>query len=182
MNKLTKGALAATAAGALLLGGVGTFALWEDNQSIAAESISTGQLDMSVGSGTWVDVSTGSTILSIDGFNVVPGDTLTHTVPVSITAEGDNLAGELAVTQASIENALGADWAPYVTVTTETVLPAGSAITPDPINPDLLAFASEGTHTLDVVITVTFSSDAPDQVGQNTSLNLSALALSLTQA
>ena len=184
MNKLTKGALAATAAGALLLGGVGTFALWEDNQSIAAESISTGQLNMTVGTGTWADISDGTPVAipSIDGFNVVPGDTLTHTTAVTINAEGNNLAGELAVAQASLENALGADWAPYVTVTAQPVLPEGSAVTADVSNANLLSFGSAGTYTLDVVITVEFAANTPDLVGQNASLNLAALALTLTQA
>lgn len=51
MNKATKGAVAAGAAGILLLGGAGTFALWEDNASITGGTVSTGHLDLAVAAG-----------------------------------------------------------------------------------------------------------------------------------
>ena len=54
MNKLTKGAIATAAGIALLLGGAGTFALWNGQTTIAGGTISTGTLAIaSTGSPVW---------------------------------------------------------------------------------------------------------------------------------
>ena len=49
MKKATKGALAVTAAGALLLGGAGTLAYWNDVQGVTGGTISSGHLKLTPG-------------------------------------------------------------------------------------------------------------------------------------
>lgn len=95
MKKITKGALATGLGVALLLGGGGTLAVWNDSQATQLDSIVSGDLALSAGTGVWknaqgtVDVST---------YKVVPGDKLTFTQPVTVTLVGDQLQATLAVT------------------------------------------------------------------------------------
>ena len=63
MNKLTKGAVAAAAAIALLLGGAGTFATWNASSAVADAGITAGTLSIASGAvaGTWSDATGTST-------------------------------------------------------------------------------------------------------------------------
>ena len=58
MNKKTTGILAGTAGAALLIGG-GTFALWNDAANVGGGTITTGNLDIQEieGGWSWVDLS-----------------------------------------------------------------------------------------------------------------------------
>ena len=47
MNKSTKGALAASSAAVLLLGGAGSLAFWSDSQDVGSANITSGELDLS---------------------------------------------------------------------------------------------------------------------------------------
>ena len=101
MNKLTKGTIAGAAGIALLLGGAGTFALWNDSVNIPGGTISSGDLsidDTSVG--VWRDVSTDKTPVVIDPttFLMVPGDTVEYAQDVTLNASGDNLVANFGYT------------------------------------------------------------------------------------
>ena len=180
MNKATKGAIAAGAAGILLLGGAGTFALWEDTDSIDPASISTGVLTLGVGTGTWYDATAGTTgtIANIANFDIVPGDTITYTVPVTITAEGDNLDGEFKIEKTLFE-AAAETAAPYLNVT----VASNAASVPGLVvnGQGVITFAAAGNYAVNVTITVVFE-NVSGVVGQNADINLTALALKLEQA
>lgn len=88
MNKLTKASIAGAAGIALLLGGAGTLALWNDSASLTADSISSGTLTISDSAGTW-DVNAPDLW--------VPGDSFTYTGTLAISATGDNLEATLTV-------------------------------------------------------------------------------------
>lgn len=78
MRKSTKGALAAVAAGALLLGGAGTLAYWTDEATIAGTDITTGHLTVDA-----TDCEAGTLVWTLEGDafdpttdTLIPGDTL----------------------------------------------------------------------------------------------------------
>ena len=98
MNKTTKGAVAAAAAGVLLLGGAGSLAYWNATGTVAGGTISSGELtltnaDCDPGVGTTDSVWTidGGTAFNPATEKIVPGDTLTKVCTYTITASGTHL-------------------------------------------------------------------------------------------
>lgn len=97
MNKSTKGALAAAAAGVLLLGGAGTLAFWTDTESTPGVTINTGHLDL-----TDLDCGTGWTLDGGTAYTsqlLVPGDSLTKTCTAELDIAGTHFTqADFAVT------------------------------------------------------------------------------------
>lgn len=95
MKKSTKGAVAATAAAALLLGGAGTLAYWNDSATVPGGTIQSGRLELGAadcGTGWWLDDgSTYTTQL------LVPGDTLSKLCTIDLVATGEHLGADLAL-------------------------------------------------------------------------------------
>lgn len=98
MNKLTKAGIATAAAVALLMGGAGTLAYWNDTADLdGASTITAGQLNVEAsGAGAWTGIS------DIADYRIVPGDTLTFTQDIVVTAEGDTLVANLVLDPYSI--------------------------------------------------------------------------------
>ncbi|MBW8750057.1 MAG: alternate-type signal peptide domain-containing protein [Propionibacteriales bacterium] len=94
MKKTTKGALAAAAAGTLLVGGAGTLAFWTDAVTIGGTDVSSGHLKL-------VDASCAG--WKIDGGAnytnqlLVPGDTLTRHCEYTLDAAGSHLTAKFNV-------------------------------------------------------------------------------------
>jgi alternate signal-mediated exported protein len=173
MHKPLKGAIALGAAGLLLLGGAGTYALWSDSVTLDGGTIGAGQLDLAVTTaGTWADVSTGTSvpITNIDDFLLVPGDVLTYSLSATLQAEGDNLEATLEADPTSITAEEGLD--DDITVTT-TVSTGGVAIT-GPITED-----NDG-DVIDVVVTLTFDEESGIE-SQLDTIDLSDLKLTVNQ-
>jgi alternate signal-mediated exported protein len=98
MKKSTKGALAAAAAGSLLLGGAGSLAYWTDAETITGASITSGHLSLdTTGCDGWklADATTSVDYLSQ---KLVPGDRLTNHCVYTVAMEGTNLKAKLDVT------------------------------------------------------------------------------------
>ncbi|MBA2953070.1 alternate-type signal peptide domain-containing protein [Nocardioides sp. MAH-18] len=100
MNKTTKGALAASAAAVLLLGGAGSLAYWNSTETVAGTTIGSGYLKL---------VPTGSTACEgwkLDGETgfapatdkIVPGDVLTQVCRFTVNAKGKHLKANFDVT------------------------------------------------------------------------------------
>ncbi len=179
MNKITKGAIAGAAGIALLLGGAGTFALWNDSATINASSVSSGTLTIAAGSaGTWANVTSGTpvSIPSISAFKIVPGHKLTFTQTVNIVATGNDLKANLTFDPTTITGTLK----PYITSTlTATAVPS-AALTAGGANTYVVSPAV-GTIAVTVVVTVELPSTTTGLSGQASTLDLSALQLTLTQ-
>lgn len=170
MNKAIKGAIAAGAAGILLMGGAGTYAVWSDTKNIDAAAVATGELTLALtGTAPAWTYSGGSTAVSSNG--IVPGDVIKSTQQVTITAKGDNIAGQLTV------GALGGTLPEGVTAavtTTETdadLTAAGS----------VLSFATSKVYLVDVTITLTFDRATAGTTSQKTTIDPDALTLTLVQ-
>lgn len=145
MNKLTKAAIAGAAGIALLLGGAGSLAYWNQSVAITATNVDSGSLSLTP-TGSWSTTPT----------KWVPGDTATYTGTLAIVAVGDNFKGTLSLDTTGLflnapvnylESALTVAFNVNVSGTAGKV--TGSAGGPYTIT-------APGTYNLPVTITVTF--------------------------
>jgi len=117
MNKLVKGSIAGAAGIALLLGGAGTFALWNDSVTVAAGTVTTGELriaDATTPAAAWTEQSltgtrngvAGTVIVPSTTLKMVPGDTWRYTRTITLTTTGKNLLADLTFDPASVVSGL----------------------------------------------------------------------------
>ena len=103
MNKTLKGALAASAAGVLLVGGAGTLAYWTDTGTVDGTDIESGHLALTTDTclGWKLD---GSVLVITDAIRIVPGDVLTQVCTYVVDAEGDHIAAAFDVTTPNLSS------------------------------------------------------------------------------
>jgi len=172
----TKGILAIAVGTALLLGGGGTYAYWSTQQALTAGTVTTGDLNLGLGTPSWTltgVLSPAAPVADPAAVRIVPGDTLTLTQPVTVTLVGNTIQANLAVNTGSI---VPADVAQYVSV----AFTAPGLGTPTGTNTYRVTPATAGT--INATVTVTFSSSTPDRIAANTAVNLNNITFSLTQA
>jgi alternate signal-mediated exported protein len=104
-NKLLKGALTVATGTALLVGGFGSFALWSEKDPLPSAPISVGELSLQAQAESWVDESpdAATTAWDPETDDLVPGDTVTLTVPLTVTADGKNLAGRIHLDRSAFD-------------------------------------------------------------------------------
>jgi alternate signal-mediated exported protein len=186
MNKLVKGAVAGAAGIALLLGGAGTFALWNASVGVSSGTISTGTLAFGTSaSPVWTDKSAGATTTTFDPTvnKIVPGDVVQLVQTVTVTGSGKNLVASLTYVPSSV--AIPADLTGLITPTLTVVKAAGDAslsgagttASPYIIKPS----TTGGTTTFTVTISYAFSSTATGVAGQGESVDLSGATFQLQQ-
>lgn len=182
MNKTTKGALAATTAGVLLLGGAGSLAFWSDSITIGGSTISSGHISLDdttsglCAEADWIVDDAEAPVSAVfdpsDGA-LVPGDSITKTCTFDINAVGDHLRATLEATGGEEEApAAGTDLASFVETTAEFTVDGATALE---ITDD-----NDGDE-LEAKITLTFPEGTEDNDSQDASLDLSAYTVSLTQ-
>lgn len=192
MNKLVKGAVAGAVGVALLLGGAGTFALWNSSIGVSSGTISTGNLAFGTATNkVWTDNSPGATTTTFDPTvnKIVPGDKVSLSQTITITGSGKNLVASLSYLPSSV--AIPADLTgaivPTLTVTKvsgdATISGSGTVADPYLIKPGTQA---GGTTTLTVVISYAFDKTLGNAAGhgtdgQNESIDLSGASFSLQQ-
>ena len=128
-NRRVQGILAGVAGAALLLGG-STYALWSANDDVAGGKITAGDLNIEAGTFAAFDVSSdradagtqviaGSSALmghavtltangattAAGDWRIVPGDTLAMTFPLDVTLQGDNLIADLTTNAKALTGA-----------------------------------------------------------------------------
>lgn len=176
MKKVTKATIAAAAAGVLLLGGAGTIAKWTATENINAESVSTGHLKLdATEAGTWTDISSDAATTDFVPAEdrLVPGDTVVFKQTVTIDADGKNLKGELTASELTGGAALPTDLSVAVEVDGSApglVQDTGTGV---------ITFATEGSYTVPVTVTVTFDKAATGSM--DASVDLGSMALTLNQ-
>ena len=160
MNRTTKGALAAGAAGVLLLGGVGTLAFWTADEDVTGATINAGHVTLSapdcttaVGAHNW-QLDTGDAYVAGTTL-VVPGDSSPRSATLPWISDGDHLGATLGIDATSLigDASLDTELAVTATFTVD-----GGAYAP---------ITTPGTDTVRATITVTF--DGPD--GTNASMD-----------
>jgi alternate signal-mediated exported protein len=191
MNKLVKGAVAGAVGVALLLGGAGTFALWNSSIGVTSGTISTGNLAFGTSSAkTWTDNSPGAATTTFDPTvnKIVPGDKVSLSQTITVTGSGKNLVASLTYVPSSVAIPADLTGAIVPTLTVSKVSGdaalTGSGTVADPyiIKPS----ATGGTTTFTVVIAYAFDRTLGDAAGhgtdgQNESIDLSGASFKLTQ-
>lgn len=166
-NGAIKGTAAAAAGVAVLLGGAGTFALWNADLNVgSSDTITAGELKVDeYTTGSWTDANNGDAVIDpIADFRMVPGDTLVREDSASVVAYGDNLVIEADVTnEATIASEFGDD----VTVDVE-------------VDPSALDTDVQTPQTLPVKVTVSYATDGTN-AGQAKAVDLSTIEVALTQ-
>lgn len=189
MNKLLKGAIAGAIGIALLIGGAGTFALWNSSISVAGGTIVAGNLLVADGAaGVWT-VNGGTTPISLSSFKASPGDVLKYTKTVNITASGDNLVATLGLGAASITpntagNAADIALANYLNANT-VVAATGAAITGSGLSYTVTP-GTTGVSASAVTLTATITFPKSGTAGTENAAklgnaNLNNLTVTLTQ-
>ena len=189
MNKLVKGAIATGVGVVLLMGGAGSLAYWNAGTNLGGATITAGNLSVApVANGAWKSGTT--TITNIANFRTVPGDSLTYTQDVTLTATGDNLKFTVGLTPGALT--LPGTYTAPANVTNSTELKnqmtagatysvAGSNITL--VSPNTYTVATAGTTTITVTVTLghAFQAGTVNNVSQNGQVILGTNALAFTQ-
>jgi alternate signal-mediated exported protein len=166
MNKLVKGSIAGAAGIALLLGGAGTFALWNATATVSAQTITAGTLTLTANTdGVWKQ---GTTTITPSSYRIIPGSTLVFTQTLTVNAVGDGLTADLTHSGFTGSNTLDPLVTKTLEVTSTTATVSGSTLKFTP-----------GTSTVNVKFTVVFPEE--ETTGQSGVLDLSALNFTLTQ-
>jgi alternate signal-mediated exported protein len=179
MQKIVTGAVAGAAGIALLLGGAGSFALWNANASSAASSISSGTLTLTAANdGVWTDLTNGrSATINPASVLMVPGNKYQFTQTLNIAATGQDLRANLTYANQSIMGDSG-----LIAATTKTlaVTSSSTSVVQSTSSDDTFVVTpAAGTSAVKVVFTIELPSSAT--TGQNGTVNVGALAFTLTQ-
>jgi alternate signal-mediated exported protein len=186
MNKLVKGAIAGAAGIALLMGGAGTLAYWNDSADVLAtgQAIQSGDLSVtplaapaSVWSvKPWNGSASGSatTIANIATFKMVPGDVVEYTKSVTLVATGTTLKVQLDLAPNAITvtpaNALATELASAASVQFVGALPSGIT----QIGTTNTYTVLPGTYTLALKATINWADAGTNVAGsENLARNLS---------
>lgn len=143
MNKLVKASVASAAGIALLMGGAGSLALWNDSATVSSGTVSTGELSLtSNGAGSWAN-----------GIALwVPGDTDTYTETFTVVASGDNIDAQISAAYTGVStNGI---------TSSSTIVVAGET----PSAPGVYTLDA-GTYTVTVTVNVSFNANG--QANQN---------------
>ncbi|MBD8043069.1 alternate-type signal peptide domain-containing protein [Arthrobacter sp. Sa2BUA2] len=133
MNKMAKGALATGVGVALLLGGGGTLAVWNQSQVVKAGTIVAGDLNLVAGEGAWTNAA--GTPVDPASYKVVPGDVLTYTQELDVTLVGDLMEAKLSLDGAD-NNFANADVSKVVLENSEGVVLDAESLVPSDIPAD----------------------------------------------
>jgi len=175
MNKITKASIATGAAVLLLLGGGGTLAYWNAGTTAGAASITSGVLTVApVGSPVVTDQDGNAITLA------VPGDTITVTQDVTITATGDNLKFEVALADGALTGA--PDLLAELTADADYSITSGVGSLTRNGSTDEWSVATAGTSTATITVTIEWPfGDEVDNGSQGKSVAVAATGFTLTQ-
>lgn len=174
MKKQTKGAIAAAAAGALLLGGAGSYAVWNDSKDISTGSVTSGVLTLgactpATGTG-WTSLNpTAAPISAITSYRIVPTEVVAFNCDAVVTAVGDRLTATIVADPSSISGALASN------VTATTTLKKGTTVVSG-----ITAIPGTPTQSVNVEVRLAFN-NVTGTTAQNQAVDLTALKLVLTQ-
>lgn len=200
MKKIAAASIATAAGAALLLGGAGTFATWNDSDTAGAATITAGNLvvDNDAAAGVWTAAGSADAI-TIANYRVAPGDVLTYTKTMQIGAVGDSLTAVLGLTPGSITAADDEDLADIalahflesnatLTLTGDPLDTDASTITENTATEDTNDFVvtpgSTGmSRNVTVTVQITFPAGAEgvNNDAKTGAVNLSNLTVTLTQ-
>lgn len=173
MNKSAKGAVAAAAAGVLLLGGAGSLAYWSDSDGVAGGTFNSGSLSLTALNtcNAWtIDSDEDAPGATFDPLSdlLVPGDKITKECTFTVDATGDHLRATVAAAATTDSGVL----APNLTLDPAALTIGGTTVTE-------ITEANDG-DTLTVTVGVTFDSTS-DNTTQLKSGTLDEIAITTSQ-
>lgn len=170
MNKMVKGAVATVAGVAILMGGAGTLAHWNTTAATEPTAISAGSLSLDAGKGSWDK--------SLD--YIVPGDSLTYTVPLTLTGTGQDLWVKFALADGAIKPADPEDAAD---VALAKALVDSATFDTGALKANKGAYhVGTGAHDVTVAVTVEFPfGEGADNATQNGAVSFSGFGVTATQ-
>jgi alternate signal-mediated exported protein len=178
MRRSTKGALAASAAATLLLGGAGSLAYWNSSQTISGGDIVSGTLTLTQEAGqtcsAWtLDTAGGASTYTPGTTLVVPGDVITKDCDFTVTAKGAHLAATLSMDATSVTG--DADLAGALT--------AAAAYTLDgtPVATGATITSANDGQVVHATISVTFTSTTSGVTAQGMTASLADVVVGLQQ-
>lgn len=181
-KNIRRGALTVATGTALLVGGFGSFALWSEQDPLPNAPITAGELSLNAGPEEWVDESpdAANTTWNPATDELVPGDTVSVTVPLSVTAKGKNLAGSIHLDAAAFDTA---DFGPHLTVSYDVVPTAEPGVTHEPDKSVSFLRSAMGDDEIEAEgkVTFTLSSDASFDETENANAVLSQVEFVTTQ-
>jgi alternate signal-mediated exported protein len=179
MNKLVKAAIAGAAGVALLLGGAGTLASWNDSENITGGTITAGTLTIAPVANSSNGWSNGLGAIDIASYRIVPGDQLTYTSTFTVTAQGDRLTADVTLDALSITPDDALDPADVALAGTLT---KSAAFTIDGVTTSTIT-VSEGTQTVVVTATISFPNGAAgaENATKTGAVDLANFAISVSQ-
>ena len=170
MKNATKGALAAAAAGSLLLGGAGSLAYWTDTGTVTGKAITSGHLSLGTPSCNGWKLN-GATAFTTQ--KIVPGDQLTQSCTYTISADGTNLTAAVDVTGGSLDAGALTD---ELTLSA-TVSKNGGTAAAIPVT----SMAVANSDTIKVDVTVTFPTGSTASGAQGLQQTLSNITVTANQ-
>lgn len=180
MKKQTLGIIAGAAGAALLLGG-GTFALWTDSADADGGQITAGNLDVAVTESGWQDISADREDsphdIDLSTFKIIPGDTVQGKFGVDVGLEGDNMVAKLKLAGGgqlegalsegltlnyTVEDATGKQIATGTNTGVEVSLVSSDNTAPGDTQV-AAGKVADGTADFNVVVTATFDKSTPNR-------------------
>lgn len=184
MNKFVKSGIATAAGVALLMGGAGTLAYWNDTAAISGGTVTAGKLNIvpETVTGTWSNQN--GAIANISAYRIVPGDVLTYTGTMGVEVIGDTLQAQLSIAGGTLTgtNAAGNDLASWI-ATNGSVSIAASGTGVGAPSAGVYPIANTAT-SIDVVVTINFFKSPTAGAENNTmegTVNLSDVTVTLSQ-
>ena len=198
MQKKTTGVIAGIAGAALLMGGT-TFALWSDSDTVDGAEITAGNLDVAVlgdpgSQWSWQDISADRTDnsheIDLADFRIIPGDTIQGTVALDVALEGENMVAALGaelgaadgdLTNLDIDIAVTDSEGDPVTLNSEGDMALASTDNGNPHPQTLTTVGSTLDSSADVTVTVTVtfpaSTGGQDHVTESIALDGATVTL-----
>jgi alternate signal-mediated exported protein len=178
MHKIVTGTIASAAGVALLLGGAGSFALWNASASSAATAVSSGTLTLTANDdGAWTDITNGrSTPIDPAAVLMVPGNTYRFTQTLVVGATGQDLSAQLTYAPQSITGDAG-----LLAATRKTLEVSSSTASVQQTDDETVFTVEPSATTSTVLVTFTISLPETATTGQDGTVDVGALAFTLTQ-
>lgn len=177
-----KGALTVVTGTALLVGGFGSFALWLEQDPLPSAPIAAGELSLQTQTESWVDESPDAATTTWDPATdrLVPGDTVTLTVPMTVTANGKNLAGTIELDGTALDTTA---FGPHFSVTYDVAPSPAAGVVHEGDGTVSFVRSAMADDVIQAVGTVTFalSSDATLSEAENANATLSDVQFVTTQ-
>jgi alternate signal-mediated exported protein len=201
MNRYAKGAIAAAAGAVLLLGGAGTFALWNDSTTVDAGSVTSGHLALDDSSlvGHWYHydpaltvgqyAAQGDLVDTAGAYTVVPGDELIYVATgLGIDAEGGNLHFTVTSSNTSALSGNGFTVSGVSLLDTTGLMPAPTTTTTSSqfqgVNAGVKVYsvdAADGLVQADYTASIRLAFAADGTANQGRSLDLSTTQIDVNQ-